>query len=483
MEYPEEYHIRLKKMKELIGMGIIPYAYSFKNKVDISLIREEEKKYSGKKLKTAGRVKFFRDFGKLIFAVIEDKDNYIQIVLDKKTLSDKFKIFRKYIDPGDIIGVEGILGRTQKGELSIFVDNFVLLSKALLPLPEKYHGLQDKELLYRKRYLHLLSDRKAREYFVKRTRIFDFIRKFLNIHEFIEVETPVLQPIYGGATARPFKTYSNALDTELYLRISNELYLKRLIVGGFERVYEFSKDFRNEGIDRTHYPEFTLLEGYVAYWDYYDMANFIEDMLYSLVIEIVGRDEIEFQGKRISFKKPFKRIKYIESLKEKLGFNPLEVSEHELRREAEKYGIKDLPFVKTIDKLFDELVARELVDPVFVFDHPKILSPLAKVHREDPDLTERFELYISGMEIVNAFSELNDPIDQKERFEAQLKLRELGDEEAHVYDEDYIEALSYGMAPNAGFGIGMDRLCMILLNLSSIRDVILFPGLRPKKNL
>lgn len=479
--YPEEYKIRLEKLKRLKEIGFEPFAYRFDGKVDIKVIREKEAEYMDKTLRTAGRLKFFRDFGKLIFAVIEDEEEKIQIVLEKKSLGEKFKVFRKLIDPGDIIGVEGKVGKTQKGELSIFVSDFVLLTKALLPPPEKFHGIQDKELIYRKRYLHLISDTKAREDFKLRTKIFDFIRNYLNKNKFIEVETPILQPIYGGATARPFKTFSHALDTELYLRISNELYLKRLIVGGFERVYEFSKDFRNEGIDRSHYPEFTLLEGYIAYWDYEVLADFIEDLLYKLVIELKGKEEIEYQGKKISFKKPFKRVDYLKALEEKLGFNPLTADEKKLEEVAEKYSITEKKFPKVVDKLFDALCAEEYINPTFVFNHPKELSPLAKKKRDNEKLTERFELYIAGMEVVNAFSELNDPIDQEERFLKQMELRKLGDEEAHAFDEDYIEALSYGMPPTAGFGIGMDRLCMILLDKQNIRDVILFPGLRPKK--
>ncbi len=479
--YPEEYKIRVEKMQKLKEYGIDPYPYKFDGKIDIKLIREKGSEFMDKNVKTAGRLKFFRDFGKLIFAVIEDEKEKIQIVLEKKSLGEKFKIFRKLIDPGDIIGVEGKIGKTQKGELSVFVSDFILLSKALLPPPEKFHGLQDKELIYRKRYLHLISDDKAREDFRLRTRIFDFIRNYLNKNNFIEVETPVLQLIYGGATARPFKTYSNALDTELYLRISNELYLKRLIIGGFERVYEFSKDFRNEGIDRTHYPEFTLLEGYIAYWDYEILSQFIENLIYTLVIEIKGKEEIEYQGQKISFKKPFKKINFLSSLEEKLGFNPLEVDEKKLEEIAESFSITERRFPKVIDKLFDSLVAPELINPTFVFNYPRELSPLAKRKRDDENLTERFELYIAGMEIVNAFSELNDPLDQEERFLKQAELRKLGDEEAHAFDEDYIEALSYGMPPTAGFGIGMDRLCMILMDKQNIRDVILFPGLRPKK--
>ncbi|MEO0295788.1 MAG: lysine--tRNA ligase, partial [candidate division WOR-3 bacterium] len=339
----------------------------------------------------------------------------------------------------------------------------------------------DKELMYRKRYLHLISDLSSREVFKLRTKIFDFIRGFLNKNKFIEVETPILQPIYGGATARPFKTYSNALDTELYLRISNELYLKRLIVGGFERVYEFSKDFRNEGIDKSHYPEFTLLEGYIAYWDYEVLSLFIEELLYSLVIEIKGSYEIEYQGQKISFERPFKRVHYVEYLKSKIGFNPLEADVKKLQDVAKDLGIEEKNYPKVLDKIFDYFSSKEFINPTFVFNYPKELSPLAKKKRDENRLTERFELYIAGLEVVNAFSELNDPIDQEERFLKQIELRELGDEEAHAFDEDYIEALSYGMPPTAGFGIGMDRLCMILLDKPNIRDVILFPGLRPKK--
>jgi len=484
MEKPEEYFLRVKKLEEIRKNGINPYPYFFDIDAKIEEIKSNYQDFENKDVKVAGRLKAVRDFGKALFADLLGEIDWIQIYLKKDSIGEeKFNFFKKYIDIGDIIGISGKVMKSRTGEITIFVNDYTLLTKSLLPLPEKYHGLRDKEKRYRQRYLDFIVNEKAKEILLKRREIIDSIREFLNKNGFVEFETPILQPIYGGATARPFITYANALDTKLYLRISNELYLKRLIVGGFERVYEFSKDFRNEGIDRTHYPEFTLLEGYIAYKDYFFLMDFIEKLFTFLIDKVFKNEKIEFDGKEISFKTPFKRIYFLDSLSEILGVEIKKENEEKIREKGiEKgiYEVKNLPYHKMIDKLFDELIGRNLWEPTFVCDHPIEISPLAKRHREKEGCVERFELFIAGIEIVNAFSELNDPIDQRKRFEEELKYKDLGDEEAHVIDEDFLTALEVGMPPTAGFGIGIDRLCMILLNAENIREVISFPQLRPK---
>ena len=484
MEKPKEYFLRVKKLEEIRKNGINPYPYFFDTDVKIEEIKSNYENFENKDVKIAGRLKAVRDFGKALFADLLGEIDWIQIYLKKDSIGeDKFNFFKKYIDIGDIIGINGKVMKSRTGEITIFVNDYTLLTKSLLPLPEKYHGLRDKEKRYRQKYLDFIMNVKAKEILLKRREIIDTIREFLNNNGFVEFETPILQPIYGGATARPFITYANALDAKLYLRISNELYLKRLIVGGFERVYEFSKDFRNEGIDRTHYPEFTLLEGYIAYKDYFFLMDFIEKLFKFLIDKVFRKTKIEFDGKEIPFRTPFKRIYFLDSLSEVLGVEIKKENEEKIREKGiEKgvYEVKNLPYHKMIDKLFDELIGRNLWEPTFVCDHPIEISPLAKKHREKEGCVERFELFVGGIEIINAFSELNDPIDQRKRFEEELKYKNLGDEEAHVIDEDFLTALEVGMPPTAGFGIGIDRLCMILLNAENIREVISFPQLRPK---
>jgi len=491
--YPEEFFIRKEKVKKLREIGIEPYPYKFNVSHHSMEIKENFDKLEGKDVRIAGRIITRRIFGKLNFAHIRDEQGDIQIVTQRGVTKvaglsreeDGSKFFKKFVDTGDILGVTGEVFKTKTGEISVLAKEIQILSKALLPLPEKWHGLQDKELRYRERYVDLIVNPDSRVVFRTRVKIINFIRNFLNSKGFLEMETPVLQPIYGGAMAKPFETYSNVLGTKLYLRISNELYLKRLLVGGFEKVYEFSKDFRNEGIDRLHYPEFTLLEAYAAYWDYNDMLNMTEELLSSLALEIKGSYEIEFQGEKISFKPPFKRIDYVESLSDHLGFNPLDADEDKLRNAAKLHEVDKydkLPRHKLMDKLFDKLIGDHIKDPAFVINHPVEISPLAKKHRQIPGVTERFELFILGMEIANAFSELNDPIDQRERFEKQVELRKLGDAEIPAeIDEDFLKALEVGMPPAGGIGYGIDRIVMLLTNQPSIRDVILFPQLRPKK--
>jgi lysyl-tRNA synthetase class 2 len=434
----------------------------------------------------AGRVITLRPMGKALFAHLQDATGKLQIYLRQDIVGEaSFKDFEEIVDPGDILGVRGRLFRTNTGELTVEVKEWVLLAKSLHPLPEKWHGLKDVEVRYRQRYLDLIANEHARRVFFLRSKLISEIRKFLDSKGFLEVETPILQPIASGANAKPFITYHNYLEQNLYLRIAPELYLKRLIVGGINRVYELGKNFRNEGVDTTHNPEFTMLEFYCAYWDYEDLMVFTEELFSYLLNQLVGGLKITYQGKELDFTPPFKRYRYFELLEEKTGkdkdFFLRDVEG--LRKLAKEVGVpkaETLTHAKLIDKVFDLLVEDELWGPCFVIDFPKLLSPLAKTHREDPDLVERFELFVAGKEIANAYTELNDPIEQKERFLEQLKEKEMGDEEAMAMDEDFIRALEYGMPPTAGEGIGIDRLVMLLADVDSIREVILFPALRQK---
>ena len=434
----------------------------------------------------AGRVITLRPMGKALFAHLQDATGKLQIYLRQDIVGeDSFKDFEELVDPGDILGVKGRLFRTNTGELTVEVKEWVLLAKSLHPLPEKWHGLKDVEVRYRQRYLDLIANEHARRVFFLRSRVISEIRRFLDSKGFLEVETPILQPIASGANAKPFITYHNYLEQNLYLRIAPELYLKRLIVGGINRVYELGKNFRNEGVDTTHNPEFTMLEFYCAYWDYKDLMVFTEELFSYLLNQLVGGLKITYQGKELDFTPPFKRYRYFELLEEKTGkdkdFFLRDVEG--LRKLAKEIGVpkaETLTHAKLIDKVFDLLVEDELWGPCFVIDFPKLLSPLAKTHREDPDLVERFELFVAGKEIANAYTELNDPMEQRGRFLEQLKEKEMGDEEAMAMDEDFIRALEYGMPPTAGEGIGIDRLVMLLADVDSIREVILFPALRQK---
>ncbi|MEZ0361258.1 MAG: lysine--tRNA ligase [Hydrogenobacter sp.] len=437
-------------------------------------------------VRLAGRLVSLRSMGKAIFGHIQDATGKIQIYLKRDILGeDKFSLFDDLFDLGDIVGVIGKLFRTSTGELTVEVEDFKMLAKSLHPLPEKWHGLKDIELRYRQRYLDLISNEKARRITLLRSRLLSEIRIFFNERGFIEVETPILQSVASGANAKPFITYHNYLEQNLYLRIAPELYLKRLVVGGFNRVYELGKNFRNEGVDTTHNPEFTMLEFYCAYWDYKDLMKFTQELFSYLLEKLFGTLKLSYQGITIDFTPPYKVFKYFDLLSEKTGkdkeFFTKDVEG--LRRLAQEIGVpkaQQLTHAKLLDKVFDILVEDELIGPVFVIDFPRILSPLAKTHREDPDLVERFELFVAGKEIANAYTELNDPIEQKERFLEQLKEKEMGDEEAMQMDEDFITALEYGMPPTAGEGIGIDRLVMILADVDSIREVILFPALRQR---
>uniref|UniRef100_A0A7C4TCW1 Lysine--tRNA ligase n=1 Tax=candidate division WOR-3 bacterium TaxID=2052148 RepID=A0A7C4TCW1_UNCW3 len=472
---------RLNKLNKLKDSQINPYPYRFDRTHTFAEIkaRFEELFNSQRKVKTAGRIIAIRGHGKTIFATLNDEGEKIQIYLRRDDLGDEFSLFENF-DIGDFIGVEGKVFKTKTEEITILVEKFVLLAKSLRPLPEKWHGLKDIEIRYRKRYLDLIANMEVREVFRKRAKVISLLRNFFDSHGFLEVETPILQPIYGGAAAKPFKTFYNALDQEMYLRIADELYLKRLIVGGYEKVWEFCKDFRNEGLDRFHNPEFTMIEAYQAYTDYFGIMELVEELLEFLVKNLHNDNHLIFQDKKVEIAKPFKRIKYTEALSEKLGEDILNLPEEKINKICLDYGIKseDQPVGFKIDKLFSELIQKSLIEPTFVVDYPKVISPLAKEHRANPQLVERFELIIFGLEVANAFTELNDPIEQRRRFEEQIARKEEGIGEI---DEDFIEALEYGMPPTGGLGIGVDRLCMILLNQPSIRDIILFPQLRREK--
>ncbi len=432
-----------------------------------------------------GRLVAIRTMGKAIFGHIQDLTGKIQIYIRKDIVGeDKFSLFNEYVDLGDILGVKGELFRTNTGELTLEVHEFELLSKCLHPLPEKWHGLRDVEVRYRQRYLDLIANPESRRTFILRSKLISELRKFFDDRGFLEVETPILQMVASGANAKPFVTYHNYLEMNLYLRIAPELYLKRLIVGGFPRVYEIGKNFRNEGVDRTHNPEFTMVEFYVAYWDYNDLMKFTEELFVHILRNTVGALKLSYQGKEIDFTPPFRRLRYFDILKEKTGkdkdfFLKDPEGVRRLAKELEITNYDRLTHPKLIDKIFEKVAEEDLIQPTFVLDFPKILSPLAKTHREDPDLVERFELIVATYEVANAYTELNDPLDQRERFLQQIKEKEMGDEEAMEMDEDFIKALEYGMPPTAGEGIGIDRLVMLMTDTDTIRDVILFPHLRP----
>ncbi len=486
----DELKVRKEKYEKLKKEGIDVSPYSYDYTMDISKIKKEYEKYDEKYFQenriehsVPGRIVAKRIMGGASFFHISNGKDRLQIYAKKNVVGqEKYKIL-KTLDIGDIIGVKGYLFRTRTGELTLVVEDFTFLTKCFIPLPEKWHGLQDVELRYRKRYLDLIVNSEVREIFEKRFLIIREIRRFFDEKGYIEVETPMMHPIPGGALARPFITHHNALDIDLYLRVAPELYLKRLVVGGFDKVYEINRNFRNEGISWQHNPEFTMLEFYEAYRDFTYMMEFTEELFKHLISKGLFHENFEFEGKSIEIKFPFKRLDYIEALKE---FSPLKddvLDERKVIEHAvELAGEENLPslYGKAIDYLFDEYVKPNLISPTFIINHPIDISPLAKKHRKLEGRTERFELFIGGMEIANGFSELNDPNEQLQRFEAQLKEREKGDDEAHRIDHDYIEALSYGLPPTAGEGIGIDRLVMLSAGKRSIKEVILFPLLKPK---
>jgi len=485
-ELNEIQKIRLNKLDEIKKMGIAPFGKKFPMTHSLQQIKDNFDELENQTVTIAGRIMAIRGHGKAAFFDIQDQSGKLQIYIRKDSVDeDTFKLF-KLLDIGDIVGVEGSVFKSQKGEISVSVSKLTLLSKSLRPLPEKWHGLKDTDLRYRQRYLDLITNPEVRQTFLLRSKIISTMRRYLDERGFIEVETPVLSPIAGGAAARPFITHHNALDIDLYLRIATELYLKRLIVGGFEKVYELGKDFRNEGISIKHNPEFTMMELYQAYADYKDMMNLMEDMVAYIAKEVLGTTKVTYQGVEIDLTPPWKRMTMVEAVKLYTGidFNQIE-SDEEARDVARKLHIEEVgendTKGKVLNLIFEEKVESNLVQPTFIYDYPIEISPLAKRIEDNPDFTYRFEAFITGREMGNAFSELNDPIDQKERFLQQLKEREAGNEEAHAFDEDYIIALEHGMPPTGGLGVGIDRLVMLLTDSYSIRDVILFPTMRPKQ--
>ncbi|MFV5703494.1 lysine--tRNA ligase [Flavobacterium sp. XS2P12] len=500
MALSEQEILRREALTELRNLGIEPYpAAEFITTAYSSEILADFEKYEGKEVVLAGRLMGKRIMGKASFAELKDAEGRIQIYVSRDDIStDEEKtmynvVFKKLLDIGDFIGVRGTVFKTQVGEISVHVYGLTVLAKALKPLPvvktdadgKTHDAFADPEQRYRRRYVDLTVNDHVKETFIKRTKLFNAMRSFFNDKGYLEVETPVLQPIPGGAAARPFITHHNSLDMPLYMRIANELYLKRLIVGGFEGVYEFSKNFRNEGMDRTHNPEFTAMEIYVAYKDYNWMMKFAEDLLEHCAIAVNGKSEVTFGEHTINFKAPYARVTMTDSIKHFTGFDISGKSETELFDAARGMGIDvdaTMGKGKLIDEIFGAKCEGNYIQPTYITDYPKEMSPLCKQHRDNPELTERFELMVCGKEVANAYSELNDPIDQRERFEDQMRLAEKGDDEATgIIDEDFLRALEYGMPPTSGMGIGMDRLIMYLTNNASIQEVLLFPQMRPEK--
>jgi lysyl-tRNA synthetase, class II len=486
---------RREELEQLTKLGINPYPYEYaRDAFSKEIVQQFKDDAPQRSVSVAGRIMSIRRMGKASFCHIEDSQGRIQIYLRRDDIGISYDAF-KLMDIGDIIGVRGFVFRTKMGEVSVHGSELHLLSKSLRPLPiakEKvdeqgnkivYDPFSDKELRYRQRYLDLAVNPDVRQVFIKRSKVISAIRKFLDERGYLEVETPVLQPIYGGASARPFLTHHNALDMKLYMRIADELYLKRLIVGGYDGVYEISKDFRNEGMDKTHNPEFTMMELYVAYHDYRWMMELVEGLVSNIATALNGTTTAKLGNHEINFTPPWKRITMFDSIQEYTGKDLRGKNESELRAIAKELHIEIDPKIGAggiIDEIFGEKVEPHLIQPTFITDYPLEMSPLAKKHRSEPGLVERFEAIVNGKELCNAFSELNDPIDQRARFEEQMKLRARGDEEAQVLDEDFLRALEYGMPPTTGLGIGIDRLTMLLTNQDSIRDVIFFPQMKPE---
>ena len=478
---------RKRKLEELKKKGINPYPYKFDVKNHSDEIKEKYKKLkvnerTKNKVQVAGRVMTTRNLGKLIFSTIQDGKGRLQLVLEKDATSkDSFELFKKYIDAGDWIGVEGSVMKTRTGEVSVLVKKVEILSKSLLPLPEKWHGLKDKEERYRKRYLDLIMNPEVKEVFEKRSRTIQAIREFLTNKGYIEVETPILQPIYGGTSAKPFESKLNALDMAVYMRISNEMYLKRLIGGGYEKIFEFSRDFRNEGIDATHNPEFTLMETMCAFADYKQNMDLVEEMLEFVCKKVTGKTKIEYQDKIIDFKRPWKRISMITAIKKYAKLDVEKMSDEDLKNKIKELRI-EIPVFKrgiAIEEIFGELVEPKLIQPTIVYDYPFETCGLAKPKQDNSKFAERFEPYINGWELGNVYSELNDPKVLEDYWKDQEKLLKK-DEESQRLDEDFLNMLKVGMPPTSGVGIGVDRLVMLLTNQPSIRDVILFPFMRPE---
>lgn len=500
LELSEQEQIRRNSLSEMLQLGINPFPAE---EYPVSHFSKEIKDQFNPEINNlqqvclAGRIMSRRIMGNASFMEIKDKQGRIQVYLRRDDIApgeDKAlynTVFKKLLDIGDIIGVKGFVFQTQTGETSVHATEFTVLSKSIRPLPivkEKdgvqYDAFTDPEQRYRMRYVDLIVNDQVKDTFLKRTRIIQSMRDFFNTRGYLEVETPILQSIPGGASARPFKTHHNALNIPLYMRIANELYLKRLIVGGFDGVYEFAKDFRNEGMDRTHNPEFTVMEIYVAYKDYRWMMNFTEEMLEKVALDLHGTTEVPYGEQLIQFKRPFKRTTMTQSILEHTGFDITGMDEIRLRQVCDQLSIEHTPSMgkgKLIDEIFGEKCEHHYIQPTFITDYPVEMSPLCKKHRDNPDLTERFELMVNGKELANAYSELNDPIDQLDRFQEQLRLSEKGDDEAMFIDMDFVRALEYGMPPTSGMGIGIDRLTMFMTNQSSIQDVLFFPQMKPEK--
>lgn len=500
MQLSEQEQLRRNSLAAIRKMGIDPYpAAMFPVNTNSNEILENfsEEKKNFQEVVIAGRIMSRRIMGKASFAELQDEAGRIQLYVARDEICpDENKelyntVFKKLLDIGDFVGIKGFVFKTQMGEISIHAKELVVLAKSIRPLPivkEKdgkvYDAVTDPEFRYRQRYVDLVVNPQVRETFKKRSQIYRSMRELFDSKGYLEVETPILQPIPGGAAARPFITHHNSLDIPLYLRIANELYLKRLIVGGFDGVYEFAKDFRNEGMDRTHNPEFTVLEIYVAYKDYNWMMDFTEEMIEKVALDLNGTTKTIIGNKEIDFKRPFRKLTMIDSIKEYFGVDITGMDEDQLRKVCKDHGIEvddSMGKGKLIDEIFGEKVEEHLVQPTFIIDYPVEMSPLCKKHRKNPELTERFELIVNGKELCNAYSELNDPIDQLERFQDQLKLSEKGDDEAMYIDMDFVRSLEYGMPPTSGMGIGIDRLTMMLTNQPSIQDVLFFPQMRPEK--
>ncbi len=477
--------VRLEKLKELQGEGVDPYGGRFERTHTTTAVHRHFEELEGQEIALAGRIMAIRGHGKASFADLQDRDGRLQLYVRIDNVgAETYGLFRR-LDIGDIIGVKGRVFRTHRGEISLEVYQLTLLCKSLRPLPEKWHGLKDVDLRYRQRYLDLIVNPEVKQVFIIRAKVLRAVRSFLDGRGFLEVETPSMHTIPGGAAARPFITHHNALDIDLYLRIALELHLKRLLVGGLEKVYEMGRIFRNEGISTKHNPEFTMIELYQAYADYEDMMNLLEEMVAYVAREAVGSTTVTYQGEELDLTPPWPRLTMFAAIEKYTGIDfSLITTREEAGRAAAELGVEIEPGMdwgKIVNEVFETKVEPHLKQPTFILDYPVAISPLAKRKKENPELTYRFEAFIAGRELANAFSELNDPLDQRRRFELQMAARAAGDEEAHMLDEDFLRALEYGMPPAGGMGIGIDRLVMILTDATSIRDVILFPTMRPRE--
>lgn len=478
---------RIEKLKKLREMGVEPYPYSYRDYTFSTILlgkynNLKEGESAKEKVSIMGRLMTLREMGKASFAHIQDQEGQIQVYFREEDLKN-YDIF-KFIDLGDILGVKGHMFKTKKGEVTVWAEEFVLLSKSILPLPDKFHGLQDAEMRYRQRYVDLIANPEVKKTFLLRSKIIHAVREYLDAKGFVEVEIPTLQPVYGGANARPFKTHINAWNIDLFLSISPELYLKRLIVGGYEKVYTICKNFRNEGVDKTHNPEFTMMECYWTGVDYNDMMKLTEELYEFVAKKVLGTTEIEYQGTKINLKAPWKRVTMYEAIKEYGKIDVTKLSQSEIFKLLDQHRIgydkKTMTKGLAISALFEELCEEKLIQPTFITDHPRETTPLCKLKRGDAELIERFEPYINGWEIGNGYSELTDPILQKQFLEEQVERGRGGDEEAHQMDLDYVRAIEYGLPPTGGVGIGIDRMVILLTNASSIKEVILFPTMKPE---